>query len=98
MLYELAIHRDIQDRLRKELLTVESDNPSMERLNSLTFLDAVVRENLRINAVVNATIRVADKDDVIPLETPYIDSNGVLKTTIRFDQFNHFSASFDLCL
>ncbi|KIO34090.1 hypothetical protein M407DRAFT_64608 [Tulasnella calospora MUT 4182] len=85
LLYDLSQpeHKHIQNRLREELLTLKSDRPTMEELNSLPYLDAVVRENLRINSVVDSTIRCAGKDDYIPVSTPYTDKNGVERTEIR---------------
>jgi hypothetical protein len=41
-----------QKRLREELLTVSTDNPTMDQLNELPYLDCVVRETLRIHAPV----------------------------------------------
>jgi len=67
-LYSLSRHPAIQSKLREELLTVTSETPSMDELKSLNYLDSVVRESLRVNSPVPATMRVAMKDDVIPLE------------------------------
>ncbi|KAG8939392.1 hypothetical protein FRC00_013927, partial [Tulasnella sp. 408] len=68
LMYELAQphKRHIQDTLRAELLSVTSNRPSMEELNALPYLDAVVRENLRLNNAVDITVRCAGKDDYIP--------------------------------
>jgi cytochrome P450 len=43
---------------------------SWDLLNSLPLLDAVVRESLRFCPPVHATIRVATKDDQIPISRP----------------------------
>ena len=75
-LYSLSIHSDIQTKLRDELFTIQSDNPTMDELNSLSYLDSVVRETLRIHAPVAGTMRVAVKDDVVPLGTPFVDQKG----------------------
>lgn len=48
----------------------------MEQLNSLPYLDAVVREALRYHSVFAAAWRVAVKDDIIPVEKPYVDRYG----------------------
>ena len=74
----MAQHPDIQRRLRKELLSVLSDTPSMDDLNGLPFLDAVLRECLRLHPAVSAINRVATKDDVIPLGQPFEDKFGTL--------------------
>ncbi|KAH9483655.1 Cytochrome P450 monooxygenase 169 [Psilocybe cubensis] len=77
-LYALCLDIGIQDKLREELLAVGTDNPTMDELNSLPYLDAVVRETLRVHSPVGSTIRVAVKDDIIPLGKPVRDRNGKL--------------------
>ncbi|KAJ7240613.1 cytochrome P450 [Mycena haematopus] len=80
--FELATKPEIQTRLRNELLAVDNENPSMDDLNALPYLDCVVRETLRAHAPVPFTFRAATRDDVIPLETPYTDRNGTVHETI----------------
>ncbi|KAI5118123.1 hypothetical protein M0805_008032 [Coniferiporia weirii] len=82
-LFALSKRQDIQSRLRAELLSVPTDELSMEELNALPFLDAVVRETLRVHAAVPATGRVAMRDDVIPLNEPFVDTRGRTQTEIR---------------
>ena len=55
----------------------------MDELNALPYLEAVVRETMRVYAPVSGTIRVADKDDVIPLERPYVDTKGIVHDSVR---------------
>ncbi|KAF9265786.1 cytochrome P450 [Marasmius fiardii PR-910] len=69
-LFALAQYPKVQRKLRDELLVVSTSSPSMDELNSLTYLDAVVRESLRFYSPVPATRRIAMKDDVIPLTEP----------------------------
>ncbi|KAG9050203.1 hypothetical protein FS837_007101 [Tulasnella sp. UAMH 9824] len=85
LMYELAQphKRQIQDTLRAELLSVTSNRPPMEELNALPYLDAVIRENLRLNNAVDITVRCAGKDDYIPVSTPFFDKSGVERTEIR---------------
>ncbi|KAL7410768.1 cytochrome P450, partial [Mrakia frigida] len=59
-----------QARLRSELLAVDEDDPSLDALNDLPYLDAVVRETLRLRSSVSITIRTALHDNVLPLSTP----------------------------
>jgi cytochrome P450 len=73
----------MQTKLRQELQSVNTDTPTMEELNALPYLDAVVRETLRVHAVVGSTIRIAIKDDVIPVSTPYKDAQGNLRHEIK---------------
>jgi len=81
-LYALSKRADLQARLRDELLAVPTDTPSMDELQALPFLDAVVRETLRFHPAVPATSRVAMKDDVIPLNEPFVDKHGKLRSEI----------------
>lgn len=54
----------------------------MDELNSLTTLDHVLREVLRLYAPVTALQREVSEDTTIPLGTPVIDKNGVARTEI----------------
>jgi cytochrome P450 len=57
--------------------------PSVEDLNSLTYLDAVVREALRFHPPIETTYRVAMKDDVIPLHKPFTRLDGQVRDHIE---------------
>ncbi|KAG8902487.1 hypothetical protein FRC00_005950 [Tulasnella sp. 408] len=85
LLYDLSLpqYQPVQTKLREELLTLTSERPAMEELNNLTYLDAVVRENLRYRSVVDSTIRCASKDDIIPVSTPYKDRKGIERMEFR---------------
>ena len=82
-LFALAQVPEIQARLRAELQAFPTDSPSADELNALPFLDAVVRETLRLHAAVPSTVRIAMHDDVIPLSEPIIDKNGVKRDEIK---------------
>lgn len=82
-LYALCLRPDIQTKLREELLTVETETPSMDELVELSYLDAVVRETLRLHAPVPSTVRVAMKDDILPVDTPFTDKYGVVHDGIK---------------
>ncbi|KAI0785640.1 cytochrome P450 [Abortiporus biennis] len=82
-LYALSIDPRIQTKLRDELFSLSTDTPTMDELNSLSYLDMVLRETLRLHAPVAGTLRQAGKDDIIPLEKPYTDVNGVVQHSIR---------------
>lgn len=45
-----------------------------DELNALPYLDAVIRETMRLHAPVPSTIRVAGKDDLLPLSEPIINT------------------------
>ncbi|KAJ7634580.1 cytochrome P450 [Roridomyces roridus] len=68
-LWELARQPAIQDRLRAEILSYGVDL-SYDDIQKLEFLDAVVKEGLRLYPAAPQTERVALQDDVIPLATP----------------------------
>lgn len=55
----------------------------MDDLNALPYLDAVVRETLRVHAPVPTTMRIAVKDDILPLSTPFTDKYGVEHDTLQ---------------
>ncbi|KAF8209632.1 cytochrome P450 [Mycena galopus ATCC 62051] len=82
-LFALADNTEIQTRLRKELLAVDSNNLSMEELQALSYLDCVVRETLRAHSPVIASFRMAMCDDLIPLETAYTDRAGTVNETLK---------------
>ncbi|KAL5534617.1 hypothetical protein ACEPAG_1080 [Sanghuangporus baumii] len=73
-LYCLALNPEVQTRLREEVATCHADASSrvgyVDALDSLPFLDAVVHETLRFAPPAHGTIRVAMKDEVIPLSEP----------------------------
>ncbi|KAI0369814.1 cytochrome P450 [Pilatotrama ljubarskyi] len=82
-LYALTQAPEVQKKLREELFTLETDMPTMEELNSPPYLDAVVRETLRVHAPVPFTFRVATKDDVVPVSEPFVDRHGQVQDNIR---------------
>ena len=60
----------------------------MDELNALPYLDSVVRETMRLHAPVPSTVRVATKDDILPLSKPFTDKRGRIQEgiTIRKGQ------------
>lgn len=81
-LFALACHSDVQAQLRTELVQFPHDTPSMDELNSLTTLDHVLREVLRLYAPVPTFQRDVMEDHTIPLGTPIVDKHGVTRTEI----------------
>ncbi|CAH7669604.1 cytochrome P450 monooxygenase, partial [Phakopsora pachyrhizi] len=87
-LWMLAKHPKVQNKLREELFDAirHRDAPaetegvplSMDELLSLTYLDAFVREVMRLYPPVWSTIRVASHDDQIPLSNPVRTKTGEL--------------------
>ncbi|KAG0709098.1 cytochrome P450 [Suillus ampliporus] len=86
----LSLHPDIQGRLRHELSSLSpcasnsalmsgySAQSHAEAIDGLPFLDAVVRETLRLCPPVHGTMRVATHDDNIPISSPIVLRNGTI--------------------
>ena len=83
-LYALTQNKEIQTKLRQEVSDVSTDNPTMDDLSGLPYLDAVVRETMRRYAPLPVVSRVAHKDDFIPLSKPFTDRKGNVRHEIRF--------------
>ncbi|KIM23167.1 hypothetical protein M408DRAFT_332466 [Serendipita vermifera MAFF 305830] len=80
-LFSLSHNQVVQDRLRNEIMASalrESAAISLEDLNALPYLEAVIRETLRFHATVEVITRVATQEDVIPLEKSYVAQDGKL--------------------
>ncbi|KAJ7154854.1 cytochrome P450 [Mycena crocata] len=82
-LFALTQNLAAQTRLREEVVALSTDNPTMDELNALPYLECVVREVLRLYAPVTATDRMAVRDDIIPLGTSVTDVNGTVHESIR---------------
>jgi len=77
-LYALTQNKHVQTKLRQEISDLSTDNPTMDDLNGLPYLDAFVRETLRLYPAVPNVIRAAKKDDCIPLTKPFTDTKGIV--------------------
>ena len=82
-LFALTQAPEVQKKLREELFSVDTDKPTMEELQALPYLDAVVRESLRLHAPLASTLRTAMKDDVIPVGEPFVDRYGEVQDSIK---------------
>ncbi|ORX39248.1 cytochrome P450 [Kockovaella imperatae] len=82
ILYLLCQHPEIQTKLREELAAVESERPSHEEIAALPYLDAVVREGLRLLPPATSTIREAKQTTVVPLGTPIRGRDGKMMDTV----------------
>ncbi|CAK5280033.1 unnamed protein product [Mycena citricolor] len=79
-LHLLALHPDVQTRLRDEITAAPPlrHNAAADMIDSLPFLDAVVRETLRVCPPLHGTVRVATADDLIPISAPVELRDGTL--------------------
>ncbi|KAK3829799.1 MAG: cytochrome P450 [Linnemannia elongata] len=67
--YQLACHPEIQARLREETRQLYKDKegaPTYDELNSLPYLNAVIRESLRLWSPIPLNLRVSVEDDHLP--------------------------------
>jgi len=88
-IYALCKNRAVQDKLRAEILAFSNDHPTYEELNSLPYLDGVVRENLRLTPPVTTTSRMATEDCIIPLSEPIVKSDGSKMFELRIAEGTH---------
>ncbi|KAK0199315.1 cytochrome P450 [Desarmillaria ectypa] len=62
LLYELAVHPEHQSIIREEVMHFYHDN-----YDSLPFLNAAIKETLRLHPFTHTPMRAAPHDDVLPL-------------------------------
>ncbi|KAI0760472.1 cytochrome P450 [Fomes fomentarius] len=73
----LSEHQDIQEKLRREILTASQGNDlDYDALVSLPYLDAVCRETLRLHAPISNVFRETRQDVVLPLSKPIRGLDG----------------------
>ncbi|OBZ67495.1 11-oxo-beta-amyrin 30-oxidase [Grifola frondosa] len=92
-LLELARKPEVQQRLREEVRQFGRDL-GYDDIQKLEFLDAVVKEGLRMHPASPQTERVALKDDVIPLSKPIQTANGETLSSIRVKAGQVFHVPF----
>ena len=89
-LHHLSLNPQIQKRLKEELYSLHSIE-DVNMVDKLPYLDAVIQETLRLCPPAHSTIRVATKDDVVPLSYPMKLRDGVVvdKVPIRKGSYVH---------
>ncbi|KAF8205936.1 cytochrome P450 [Mycena galopus ATCC 62051] len=83
ILFALTQNVAAQAKLRAELLSLATENPTMDQLQDLPYLDCVVREGLRVHGPVPHNVREAFCDDILPLKTPWTDPHGNVHDSVR---------------
>ncbi|KAI0028313.1 cytochrome P450 [Vararia minispora EC-137] len=78
ILYLLALHPDVQERLREELTEACDAKGEIghDHLVDLPLLEAVCRETLRLYPPVSCVFRQCVNDCMLPLAHPYTDTHG----------------------
>ncbi|KAH6909121.1 cytochrome P450 [Coprinopsis sp. MPI-PUGE-AT-0042] len=78
LLWLLAEHQDVQDRLRAEIREAKSKygRPSYDELVALPYMDAVCRETLRLHPPLALLSREVTEDAVVPLHKPIRGTDG----------------------
>ncbi|KAF8957832.1 cytochrome P450 [Flammula alnicola] len=84
ILHVLSENPAIQQRLRREIIDsgITKSVPTFEDLNSLPYLDAIIKETLRLYPPLITVDRVAIKDTHLPLLKPIQLANGDMTSSI----------------
>jgi cytochrome P450 len=95
-LYSLASNPEIQKKLREEVLSCDTE-PSFDELwsaENFPYLDAVTREGFRLFPPASRNEKVAEKDDILPLGTPIVGTDGRLihEIPVKAGQVIHIPA------
>ncbi|KAJ2933313.1 hypothetical protein H1R20_g3782, partial [Candolleomyces eurysporus] len=75
-LYELAKAPALQAELRREIHEMNTWEPTFKELESMTLLNAIIMETLRMQPSLGTVYRQLACDEVIPLSTPIKTSDG----------------------
>ncbi|KAF9784098.1 cytochrome P450 [Thelephora terrestris] len=98
ILWELTKHQDVQACLRREIESARAANDgapfTAEDIDSMQYLQAVVKEVFRFHAPVYHIMRRSGEDDVLPLFEPIKTKSGTLITDIPVPEGTTFVLSF----
>ncbi|KAF9024741.1 cytochrome P450 [Hymenopellis radicata] len=86
-LYELSRYPEHQDRIRREISEIrhrygDGYELSPQDYDTMSFMNAVIKEGLRFHPVANVISREAQQDDTIPLSEPVVTKTGVKMTEL----------------
>ncbi|KAK0493384.1 cytochrome P450 [Armillaria luteobubalina] len=79
LLYELSLHPADQAKIRTEISQAKSNAPGALTSNdydSMLWLNACIKETLRLHPLAHCLFRQPAQDDVLPLAEPIITSDG----------------------
>ncbi|KAI0089028.1 cytochrome P450 [Irpex rosettiformis] len=84
MLWELAKHPEFQEMLRTEIREKREEvkaegshvDFSVDDLESMPFLEALIKEVMRFHPIIYQLIRIAGQDDTLPLSEPLLTVTG----------------------
>ncbi|KAK7031124.1 hypothetical protein VNI00_013732 [Paramarasmius palmivorus] len=84
LFYELSRNPDDQRRLFREIQEAREHKGELTAsdYDAMPFLNAVIKETLRLHPIVLRLIREAEDDDVIPLAQPVVSTSGEMLTEI----------------
>ncbi|KAL1743130.1 cytochrome P450 [Schizophyllum fasciatum] len=81
----LVQHPDVQERLRSEIRKAKNEHGTLtyDELESLTYLDAVCRETLRLFPPIPQMLRMTRQDTVLPFDRPVTGVDGKLVSEVH---------------
>ncbi|TFK50720.1 cytochrome P450 [Heliocybe sulcata] len=84
-LWELAKHPEVQTRLRNEIREAElkaRGELSLSDIEHMPYLQAVLKEGLRLHPAIPRITRLVKDDQVVPLSKPIRTTSGALRSEI----------------
>ncbi|KAF9002256.1 cytochrome P450 [Cyathus striatus] len=95
ILHLLSLHPEVQEKLHREVFQAYEKHGDLtyDELESLSYLDAVCRETLRLYPPVSLVSRTANQDIVLPLSTPLKGVNGNNITEVFVPKGTHIFIS-----
>jgi len=84
ILHLLAQNPEVQEKLRQEIRKARAENHDLDykSLDDLPYLDAVIRETMRLYTPVSMIHRIARKDMILPLYKPLVGNDGKAMTEL----------------
>ncbi|KAK0460556.1 cytochrome P450 [Desarmillaria tabescens] len=75
-LYELGVHPEHQARIREEIEACQGEILSLADYDYMPFLNAAIKEVLRLYPTIHSLVRMPSRDEVLPLAEPIITQDG----------------------